>query len=259
MLIAHNYHPDYPLILASNRDEFYSRQTEPLAMRNEQAALYGLDLEEGGTWLAASKSGRIAALTNVREPARHSSDALSRGLLVKECVLSSRPLPEHLHDIMQQADRYNGFNLIAADDSGLYYCSNRTHAVQKLDRGLFGLSNHRLDTPWPKVTSAKKMFRNVLDSNKELDCEKIFSILRTDECPPEHLMPDTGVGPTWERILAPIFIHSEIYGTRTSSLILIGNNGRLRFIERTHGLPGSSDSAGTQDFCFEAQTQIQNS
>jgi uncharacterized protein with NRDE domain len=254
MLIAYNYHPDYPLILASNRDEFYSRPTEPLAVRGaQQDMLCGLDLEGGGTWLGSSRSGRIAALTNVREPERHSGNAPSRGLLVKQCVLSEQPLSDCLNTIMQQADSYNGFNLITADSSGVYYCSNRTGAVQKLSAGLYGLSNHQLDTDWPKVSSAKTMFRNVLDSADKLDCEALFSILRTDECPPEHLRPDTGVGPNWERILAPIFIHSEIYGTRTSSLVLLARDGHLRFIERTHGSPGSSDIPDTREFAFDAQ------
>jgi len=254
MLIAYNYHPDYPLILASNRDEFYSRPTESLAVRGiQQDLLYGLDLEEGGTWLAAAKSGRVAALTNVREPACSDDNSPSRGLLVSQCVSSPQPLPKYLDDILRQADSYNGFNLIAFDNSALYYCSNRSGTVQKLSAGLYGLSNHRLDTAWPKVTTAKAMFRDVLDSANELDCEALFSILRTNVCPPKHLLPNTGVGPMWERILAPIFIHNEIYGTRTSSLVLLAHDGCLRFIERTHGSQGSSDLPGIKDYTFNVQ------
>jgi len=253
MLIAYNYHPDYPLIVASNRDEFYNRQTEPLAMRNQQQMLCGLDREAGGTWLAAGKSGRIAALTNVREPERHSVNAPSRGLLVSQCVLSAQTLPECLTDIMQQADNYNGFNLITADSSGLYCHSNRTATVQELPTGLYGLSNHQLDTAWPKVTTAKALFRDALDAPGILNHEKLFKLLRNNESPHNSLLPDTGVGPVWERILAPIFIHSELYGTRTSSLVLLARDGRLRFIERTHGQPGSSDIPDTREFAFEAQ------
>jgi uncharacterized protein with NRDE domain len=254
MLIAYNYHPDYPLILASNRDEFYCRPTEALNVHEEQQdMLCGLDLEGGGTWLAASRSGRIAALTNVREPERHSGNAPSRGLLVKQCVLSDQPLSDCLNTIMQQAESYNGFNLIAADSSGLYYCSNRTATVQKLATGLYGLSNHQLDTAWPKVTTAKALFRDALDAPGALNHEKLFTLLRNNECPPEHLLPDTGVGPYWERILAPIFIDSEIYGTRTSSLILLARDGLLRFIERTHDSARSSDSPGTRDHAFNVQ------
>ncbi len=254
MLIAYNYHPDYSLILASNRDEFYCRPTETLDVRNaQQGMLCGLDLQEGGTWLAAGKSGRIAALTNVREPDRFITGAPSRGQLVSQCVQSVQPLEECLHNIMHQADNYNGFNLIAADNSGLYYCSNRTEAMRKLPAGLYGLSNHQLDTAWPKVSAAKTMFRDALDALGELNCEKLFTLLHNNESPQDNLLPDTGVGPSWERILAPIFIHSESYGTRTSSLVLLARDGRLRFIERTHGSPGSSDVPGTRDYAFDAQ------
>lgn len=253
MLIAHDCHPRYRLILASNRDEFYSRPTEPLAFHGQdQEMLYGRDLDGGGTWLAAAGSGRVAALTNVREPGMFNANTPSRGLLVNECVQSTRPLPDHLERVMQQADTYNGFNLIACDGSGLYYCSNRIPAVRKLSSGQYGLSNHRLDTPWPKLTAAKNRFRDVLDAAGELDCEAIFTILRDDTRPPDGQLPDTGVGPVWERILAPIFIQSELYGTRTSSLVLIARDGHIRFIERTHGSPDSSDSPGTRDYVFSA-------
>lgn len=251
MLIAYNYHAEYPLVLASNRDEFYCRPSEPLSVRGRrQEMLCGIDLEGGGTWLAAAKTGRIAALTNVREPDRFIGSAPSRGLLVSQCVQSTQSLPEYLDNIIKQTAIYNGFNLIAADSSGLYYCSNRNNSVQKLSAGLYGLSNHRLDTPWPKVSTAKDMFRTVLDSAGELDYEALLSILLTDECPPEHLLPDTGVGSEWERILAPIFIRSELYGTRTSSLILLSRDGHLRFIERTHGSAGSSKFPCTRDYAF---------
>jgi uncharacterized protein with NRDE domain len=165
---------------------------------------------------------------------------------------STQPLHVYLARVMQQADNYNGFNLIACDGSGLYYCSNRIPAVKKLTPGLYGLSNHRLDTPWPKLTTAKTMFGDILDAAGELDPEAIFTLLQNDTRPPDNRLPDTGVGPVWERILAPIFIQSEIYGTRTSSLVLIARNGHIRFIERTHGSPGSSDQPGTKDYEFNA-------
>jgi uncharacterized protein with NRDE domain len=254
LLVAYNCHPRYQVILASNRDEFYSRSTEPLSVRGtDRKVLCGLDLEGGGTWLAAAQSGRIAALTNVREPERMRAEAPSRGLLVSGCAASDNPLDRFLAALMHQAAAYNGFNLIAADSSGLYYCSNRTGSIQKLDSGLYGLSNHGLDTPWPKLTRAKKLFAGILDRPGPIHDESLFAMLRDDEHPPDHMLPDTGVGPLWERILSPIFIHSDIYGTRTSSLVFLDHIGTLRFIERTHALPGSCDSPGTREFSFETQ------
>lgn len=251
MLIAYNAHPDYRLILASNRDEFYSRKTEPLAWRVTDAEiLCGLDCEGGGSWLAAARSGRIAALTNVREPGRMSAGARSRGLLVTGCAASDQPIELFLEELLRQPDRHNGFNLIAADGTGLYYCSNRTGTVIKLSNGLYGLSNHRLDTPWPKLVRAKELAAEVLAAPGELDTGALFDVLRDDLQPPDQRLPDTGVGPVWERILAPVFIRSGIYGTRTSSLVLLDHCGFLRFIERTHGLPDSSDRPGTRELSF---------
>jgi len=251
MLIACNCHPDYRLVLASNRDELYCRKTDPLAFRGHGTdMLCGLDLEGGGTWLAAARSGRIAALTNVREPGRMRADAPSRGLLVSGCAASDQPLDQILEALMRQPDQHNGFNLIAADRTGMYYCSNRTGSVCRLSDGLYGLSNHGLDTPWSKVSRARELIAGVLAKPGELDTEALFDVLLDDAQPPDAALPDTGVGPAWERILAPIFIHSDIYGTRTSSLVLLDRRGHLRFIERTHGLPGSSDCPGTRELSF---------
>lgn len=251
LIIACNCHPDYPLVLASNRDEFYCRKTEPLAFRGRGPdMLCGLDLEGGGTWLAAARSGRVAALTNVREPGRMKADAPSRGLLVSGCAASDQPLDQFLAALIRQPEQHNGFNLIAADRTGLYYCSNRTGSVCRLPAGLYGLSNHGLDTPWPKVTRAKELVAGVLAVRGALDAGALFDVLRDDAQPPDAALPDTGVGPVWERILAPIFIHSDSYGTRTSSLVLLDHSGNLRFIERTHGLPGSSDCPGTRELSF---------
>jgi len=253
ILIAYKSHPGYPLILAANRDEFYARPTEPLALRGPgRDMLCGLDLEGGGTWLAAGR-GRIAALTNVREPGRVKAGAPSRGLLVSGCIGSAQPLDQFMEDLLRQPAEHNGFNLIAADSAGLYYCSNRFGGAVRLSAGLYGLCNHRLDTPWPKVTRAKKLFADALAAHDEPDIEALFAVVRDDTQPPDAELPYTGVGPEWERILAPIFIRSPIYGTRTSSLLLLDKNARLRFIERTHGLPGSPDRPGTREFFLSMQ------
>jgi uncharacterized protein with NRDE domain len=156
---------------------------------------------------------------------------------------------------MRQSGRYNGFNLIAADGTALYYCSNRAGTIRTVPPGLYGLSNHRLDTPWPKVTAGKTMFQDVLDRPGEPDCEAMLQMLRNDECPHDDELPDTGVGAVWERILAPIFIASAVYGTRTSSVVLLARDGRLRFIERTYGAPGSGDRPGTRECSCAVQTQ----
>jgi uncharacterized protein with NRDE domain len=239
ILFAYRCHPGYPLVLAANRDEFYGRPAAPLAFHGpSQELLCGRDLEGGGTWLAASRQGRIAALTNFRELERHAPGAPSRGLLVSDCVLARGDLAADLEALLLQARGYAGFNLIAGGAAGLYYCSNRGAPVQKLSPGLYGLSNHLLDTPWPKVVAGKEKFRQALNSCGAPDTEELFAVLRDATRPPDNQLPDTGVGPAWERILAPVFIQSSIYGTRSSSVLLLDTRGRLRFIERTHAVEG---------------------
>lgn len=254
ILFAYHYHRDYPLVLAANRDEFHTRPTSPLAVHGPaKQLLCGRDLEGGGTWLAAAQSGRIAALTNYRELERHAPGAPSRGMLVMNTALAPEPLDAHLQSLCACAADYAGFNLIAGDDTGLYYFTNRGAAPQKLAPGLYGLSNHLLDTAWPKVKRGKKAFGHTLEHPAGPDPQALFGLLRDDSLPPEGLLPDTGVGPAWERILAPVFIQSPIYGTRTSSIILLDKNGVLRFFERTHAVEGFVEREETRECSMQVK------
>lgn len=254
ILFAYQYHPEYPLVLAANRDEFHSRPTAPLGFHGpSHELLCGRDLEGGGTWLAAARSGRIAGLTNYRELERHGPGAPSRGLLASSCVLSRESLESHLHAMMAQAHSYAGFNLIAGDGAGLFYCTNRAAGVRRLSSGLYGLSNHQLDTAWPKVARGKEKFRSTLAHPGAPDTEAIFGLLRDRHAPPDDQLPDTGVGAAWERILAPIFIQSPIYGTRSSSIILLHKSGLLRFIERTHAVEGFVEREETRERSFKIE------
>ncbi len=127
------------------------------------------------------------------------------------------------------------------DSSGLFYYSNRINDVQKVKPGLHGLSNHILDTPWPKVEKGKAEFKVLVEKlcscshakDQEEIFEDIFSMLGDRSFPPEDRLPDTGIGITWEKILSPLFVRSEIYGTRSSSILLVEWNGRITFLERT--------------------------
>jgi uncharacterized protein with NRDE domain len=234
ILFSYRQHPCFRLILAANRDEFYNRPTQPLAFwKDEPDILAGRDLEGGGTWLGMSGKGRIAALTNYRDPSLVVSDAPSRGNLVSG-FLKDECTPESFFSRLQEdRKRYTGFNMLAGDGESLLYYSNVRNKIIHLKPGIFGISNRFLDTPWPKVVRGKSLLTPFFKMEHP-DTDGMLDVLRDQEYPPDAELPDTGVGPEWERILSPIFITSEVYGTRSSSVILVENNREVVFVERTY-------------------------
>ena len=227
-------HPDYRLIVAANRDEFYTRPAAPLGYWPDHPdVLAGRDLKGSGTWLGVNRSGRIAAVTNYREPAAHMENAPSRGLLISDFLAGNASLKQYLKTVSKKSRAYNGFNLIAGDPSGLYYYSNRGAQVRHLQPGLYGISNHLIDTAWPKIKRGKKLLQGQLSGRETINIKKIWKFL-ADRClPADEELPDTGVGLQWERILAPLFITSSDYGTRSSSIVLMKYSGQITFMERT--------------------------
>ncbi len=220
IIIAYNIHPKYKLIVAANRDEYYSRPTCFLNFWNENPDIIaGKDLKSMGTWLGITRKGRFSAVTNYRDPKAVKEGRPSRGLLVRRFLESDVTAEEYLKSVKKESSKYNPFNLIVGDDRELWYYSNRAD-IKRLDPGLYGLSNHLLDTLWPKVRKAKQQIKKIIEE-KEINIEKIFSVLKDKSIPSDHELPDTGVGYEKERMLAPIFIESPDYGTRSSSILLI--------------------------------------
>jgi len=244
ILLAYRSHPRYPLILAANRDEFYDRPTAAAAFwGTEPPVLAGRDLKSGGTWLGISRTGRIAALSNYRDPSTVRDNTPSRGGLVTEFLLGNMPPAEYLKLLQQRAQDYNGFNIIFGDLQNLFYYSNKGKVPPLLQPGIHGLSNHLLDTPWPKVTQGEKALSEILSHGQEPDVEEMFSLLADRSIPDDKLLPSTGVALETERLLAPLFISGPTYGTRSSSILLIDQNAEATFLERTHnGTPGSSST-----------------
>jgi len=244
--------PDVPFILAANRDEFYTRPTRPMEFWPENSDLLaGKDLEAGGTWFGVSTQGRFAALTNYRDLSTIKSKGPSRGEIIP-CLLNfSGSIPAYLHTLDKDADQYSGFNLLAGEAGGpVHWYSNQDRAVTKVAPGIHGLSNRFLDTPWPKVTRGKEklaaIIRNASTDSDSLD-NALFSMLSDTFQPHDRLLPDTGVGPEWERILAPLFIRSQTYGTRSSTIMRISRTGKIKVKERTWG---NSLENKTQDRVF---------
>jgi uncharacterized protein with NRDE domain len=234
ILLAYRAHPGYELVVAANRDEFYDRPTAPLGFWDDAPeVLAGRDLKAGGTWLGITRAGRFAALTNYRDPSRALPDAPSRGQLVGACLQGAESARTSLERLAAQAGAYNGFNLLLGDGEGLFYASNQTGGYRALAPGLYGLSNHLLDTHWPKLRRGLAKLREVLDQQSDPDPDDLLSLLTDRTIAPDVELPHTGVPLEWERWLSPIFIEAPGYGTRSSTVLLVNDGGRARMVEMT--------------------------
>ncbi|MDD5169027.1 MAG: NRDE family protein [Syntrophales bacterium] len=233
MLMAYRTHPDYPLIVAANRDEFYERPTQAADFwKNRPDILGGRDLRDGGTWLGITRKGRFAGLTNFRDPASLKTDAPSRGKLVSRFLTGSDNPSHYLDYLKQYGGRYNGFSLIFGEIDALYHYCNRSNGGL-LTPGIHGLSNACLDVPWPKVLRGKEGVEQILKEERRIGPDAFFDLLFNRTRPEDDSLPQTGVGIEWERILSPLFIESPVYGTRSSTVIMVDRSGQVAFEERT--------------------------
>jgi uncharacterized protein with NRDE domain len=248
LLIGNKVHPDYPFILAANRDEFYSRPAEPAKFwSGSPGLLAGKDLKEGGTWLGVTKSGRIAAVTNYRDLSNLKEAAPSRGHLLLKFLQSEISTEEFNSYLIKNSGNYNGFNLIFGSLNEIYYFSSQTNEGKKLNEGIFGLSNHLLDSPWYKVEIAKNKFEQIIDNSTSIE-KDILSLLTDTSLSPDELLPETGLTYELEKLVSSIFIKTETYGTRSSTIIMMHKNGTVTFKERTFLPTGLFEDA---DYKFE--------
>jgi uncharacterized protein with NRDE domain len=232
IVFAYRGHPDYRLILAANRDETYDRPTLPLAhWQDAPEIVAGRDLISGGTWLGVTRNGRFAAVTNYRVPQVAREQPSSRGLLTANFLRGGEAPHIYLENLQPSAARYDGFSLLVGDSRCIYYFSNRESIPRELSPGLYGLSNHLLDTPWPKVQRAKSALRQIIDAEK-IEPQRILQLLADSERPTDDALPDTGIGLQRERLLSPIFIAGERYGTRSLTVLLIAHDGCISITER---------------------------
>jgi uncharacterized protein with NRDE domain len=233
ILFAYESHPKYKLVVAANRDEFYSRPTSPADFwQDNPEILAGRDLREGGTWMGITTNGRFAALTNYRDPSRNKKTAPSRGHLVQRFLDSTMTPSAYIDQIPDAGMEYNGFNLLIGEHDSLYYYSNREQILRPVSPGIHGLSNALLNDPWPKVIKGKQALEMALHHD-EVKPEQLFAILVDQEPVEDQELPDTGVGLEMERGLAPAFVTMSGYGTKTSTVILIDHSDQVRFWERS--------------------------
>jgi uncharacterized protein with NRDE domain len=236
IFLALNQHPAYKLIVAANRDEFYARNTAPAHYWEDYPSILGgRDLEAAGSWMAMNKNGRISLVTNYRDPANIDPNAPSRGHLVSDFLINGDTPEEYLAKVSQHASTYNGFNLLTGNPDELWYLSNYKQGIQKLKSGVYGLSNHLLDTPWPKVRRGKEKFSKVI-TDTAIVPDMLFELLYDEQRAEDHLLPDTGIGLERERALSSMFIKTNGYGTRSSAVILVSHDNQVLFAERVYDL-----------------------
>ncbi len=253
ILLAHKAHRDYPLILAANRDEAYARPAAPTAFWDDHPNVYGgRDLDKGGSWLGLTLSGKVAAVTNYRDGQPQEPAPCSRGELVSAFLTGSRDARTYLEQVQPHGARYGGFILIAGDLEALYWLSNRGAGVEKITPGVHGLSNHLLNTPWPKIRRSREAMEALLGADETELTAGLFELLADRNEASDHELPDTGVGLQRERELSAVFIRGERYGTRASTVILVDRDGGARFIERSFGVGGKPLGEVSRQFRLDA-------
>ncbi|MBP0050036.1 NRDE family protein [Marinobacterium sp. AK62] len=239
-VLALNAHPDWPLILVGNRDEFHARPTAPLHPWPDHSILGGRDLEAGGSWMGLGNNHRFVLVTNHRDLRRPVPEgALSRGRLVTDFIESPLDAQAFCHSLPDE--RFASFNLLLRDSSGWYHYSNLTRHCRPLGTGVYGLSNALLDTPWPKTLLARQRLQQQLAQGLPQP-ERLIHLLHDQRRPLDSRLPDTGLSLERERLLSSCMILSDDYGTRASSLILQHRSGRLLFMEEGYSAEGRCQS-----------------
>ncbi|MGA8051120.1 MAG: NRDE family protein [Burkholderiales bacterium] len=237
ILVAWKSHADFPLVVAANRDEFHARPTAGAGFwEDNPSILAGRDLECMGTWLGVTRSGKFAAVSNFRDASDSSAGTHSRGLLASSFLGNGALAQDFVTQVAGAGANYRGFNFLAGDREDLWWISNRAPAPRRLAPGLYGVSNHLLDTPWSKVVRGKLGLAQALESTPAV--ETLLDLLADTSLAPDETLPDTGVGRERERMLSALRVVSTAYGTRCSTAVVVGRGGRVQFAERSYGAQG---------------------
>ena len=249
ILFAWQSHPRYRLVLAANRDEFHDRPTAAADYWPDSPDLLaGRDLQAGGTWLGVTRQGRFSAITNYREPAN--KEPLlehSRGHLVRDFLLAKTSSVAFADSLQKQGALFRGFNLLLGDTDRLTYISNRNEDMEIVKPGIHGLSNHLLNTDWPKVQQGRERLKTLLDEDR-IDPEALLEVLAASsavsDCPPT----DSSNRLVAENLNRLTFITSPEYGTRSSTVLLQAYDGKSVLVERQFDASGRPSGTQSHEF-----------
>ena len=252
ILVVWRQHPRYPVFIAANRDEYHDRASAPAAWWSDQPSLLaGRDLAAGGTWLGVTRTGRFAALTNFRDPTRVRKDAPSRGSLVTGLLTSTESVAASLHRLRRIGGDYNGFNVIFSDGRRLGIYESVPGEGRELAPGVYGLSNHLLDTPWPKVAKAKSKLLTAIDAAAQIRVRRWICCAIARPAP-QHELPSTGVSAEWESLLSSAFIKAPQYGTRCSTIVRMDAHNHTFFDEWSWDAAGEQAHRVSMEFALDA-------
>ncbi|MBB1268814.1 NRDE family protein [Shewanella sp. SR44-3] len=243
LFLAVNVHPQFPLIVCANRDEFHHRPTMPAHQWQDSLIIAGKDLQAGGTWLGVAQDGKFAGLTNLRCQTGNQDGVRSRGELVLKALSGEGLTPNWLK---RHAHNYNPFNLVF-NHQGQLHCFNSLQGQSSpLADGFHAISNGALDEIWPKMAKGQKALEAYLSQPIIPEIAQLITIMADESQASDDLLPATGLSLEWERRLSAIFIRHEEYGTRSTSLVLQDTLGRTQFTEVR--FDGKARNLGQQDF-----------
>ncbi len=250
VVVAFDAHPRYRLVLAANRDEFHDRPARPLGWWHDAPGLLaGRDLAAGGTWLGVDRRGRVAVVTNFRDAAAMRPEAPSRGTLIPRFLAGEAAAADYAAEVA--GAKLSGFSLLLYDGGSLAYAANQpAPGARTLAPGIYGLSNHALDTPWPKLALTRERFAAAIAAER-LAPERLSRLLRDRRPAPDETLPDTGLGLERERLLSAPFIVSERYGTRCTTVVLVDRDGGVLVEECRYGRDGEPEGRSAFGFLAE--------
>ncbi|MDH5245836.1 MAG: NRDE family protein [Betaproteobacteria bacterium] len=248
LVFAVRAHPRLPLIVAGNRDEFHARPTQAAHWWPDKPDIVGgRDLQAGGTWLAVTRNGRFAAVTNHRDAHRESAGLRSRGHLITGFLDSTGAAADYVESVDGSA--YAGFNLLVSDGRSAAYLSNRGGGLRELQPGIYGLSNATLDEPWTKVTRTRSGLAELIERDN-VNESSLMRLLGDREKASADEVETNGLSFAMAHALtAPFIVHPE-YGTRCSTVMTIDDAGKVRFLERRFQPDGRQ--SGESKYTFES-------
>ena len=248
IFISYNQHKEFPFVAIANRDEFYDRPADQIKhWQDNPEIIGGKDLTGGGTWMGVTTTGHFAMLTNYRDMANIKSNAPTRGKLVSNYLKGKFDPANYLQALNLTAANYNGYNIILGTFNDPWYYSNQNNKIYRLGTGSYGLSNALIDTPWPKLSSGKERFNQIL-SHDNFDDAELFDFMLNKELADDKHLPETGIGYAKEKQLSSRFILMDGYGTRNTTLIKVDRQGLGLISERVFNNTGNQVKEKTIQF-----------